>query len=195
MGKEEPFLAKESSVVARVCRVEIVLRVAPSSLQHIKTTTIMICLFWNWIHHLCSRLTSTKVFIFLHIRTASEVCTAWWLTTDLMIHACFSLLLHNHRDSIIVTQDVCNMKLTSHYQIILRCIKWQHFTDMTNRQVVNCINKDWQCAVECLKWCENHTVTNYPEREVKPGSWTEMPHICTVKIIPTSNTLQQNNDS
>jgi len=37
-------------------------------------------------------------------------------------------------------------------------------------------------------------ITNYPVREVKLGSLTEMPHIWIVKIIP-KNDMQQNNDS
>jgi len=36
MEKEEPFHATGSSEAARVCWVEIVLRLAPSSLQYIK---------------------------------------------------------------------------------------------------------------------------------------------------------------
>jgi hypothetical protein len=80
----------------------------------LKKTIIMTCVFWNWIHHLCSKLITTKTFICLDIQTASEVCTAWWLTTDLMTHVCFSLLVYDHTDSIITTQGVCNIKLISH---------------------------------------------------------------------------------
>jgi hypothetical protein len=74
------------------------------------------------------------------------------------------------------------------------CGEWQHFTGMQNRRRVNCIDKDLTMCSEMYEMMQKMCDNKLSGIEAKLGSWTQMPHIWTVKIIPKNDILQQNND-